>query len=86
MTRSRETAVVELPAEQEELAQRVYQRLKGRMDEELLAMVRLMMSKPNHEIFGPGEFELREKLNAVGATILEESANERAKSKKGVLR
>jgi hypothetical protein len=49
-------------------------------------MVRLMMSKPNHEIFGPGEFELREKLNAVGATILEESANERAKSKKGVLR
>jgi tRNA A37 N6-isopentenylltransferase MiaA len=86
MTRSRETAVVELSAEHEELAQRVYQRLKGRMDEELLAMVRLMMSKPNHEIFGPGEFELREKLNAVGATILEESANERAKSKKGVLR
>ena len=76
----------ELSAEQEDLAQRVYQRLKRRMDEELLAMVRMMMSKPNHEIFGAGEFELREKLNALGATILQESANERAKSKKGVLR
>ena len=86
MTRNHQAAAVALSAEQEELAQRVYLRLKGRMDEELLAMVRMMMSKPNHEIFGPGEFELREKLNAVGATILEESANERAKSKKGVLR
>lgn len=85
MTRQQQTAAVELSAEQEELAQRVYQRLQGRMDEELLGMVRMMMSKPNHEIFGPGEFELREKLNDVGATILEESAHERAKSKKGVL-
>jgi tRNA A37 N6-isopentenylltransferase MiaA len=84
MTRNRPTAAVALSAEQEELAQRVYQRLKGRMDEELLGMVRMMMSKPNHEIFGPGELELRERLNDVGATILEESANER--SKKGVLR
>lgn len=84
MTRQQQAAAVELSAEQEELAQRVYQRLRGRMDEELLGMVRMMMSKPNHEIFGPGEFELRERLNDVGATILEESANER--SKKGVLR
>lgn len=84
MVRQQRAAAVELSAEQEELAQRVYQRLKGRMDEELLGMVRMMMSKPNHEIFGPGELELRERLNDVGATILEESANER--SKKGVLR
>ncbi len=75
---------VELSAEQEELAQRIYQRLRSKMDEELLAMVRLMASKADHEIFGPGEFELHDKLNDVGATILEESANER--SKKGVLR
>ena len=85
MTRSnRQRQAVELSAEQEELAQRIYQRLQSKMDEELLAMVRLMASKADHEIFGPGEFELRDKLNEVGATILEESANER--SKKGVLR
>ena len=85
MTRSnRQRQAVELSGEQEELAQRIYQRLRSKMDEELLAMARLMASKADHEIFGPGEFELRDKLNDVGATILEESANER--SKKGVLR
>jgi len=73
---------VELNQEQEELAQRIYQRLRTRMDEELLAMARLMASKQPHEIFGRGEFELRDKLNQVGATLVAEAANER--SKKGV--
>ena len=73
-----------LAAEQEELAQALYQRIRVKLDEELLAMARLMASKQAHEIFGKGEFELRDKLNAVGATLLEEAANER--SKKGVLR
>jgi len=85
MAKQRSTqAAVELSQEQEELAQRIYQRLRTKMDEELLAMARLMAGKADHEIFGPGEFELRDKLNAVGATIVAESANERAK--KGVLR
>lgn len=73
---------VELSAEQEELAQRVYQRLRTKMDEELLAMVRMLAGKANHELFGPGEFELRDKLNEVGATVLQEAVNERRK--KGV--
>lgn len=77
-------AEVELSAEQEELAQRIYQRLRTRMDDELLAMARLMAGKADHEIFGQGEFELRDKLHEVGATIVAESANERAK--KGVPR
>jgi hypothetical protein len=84
MARKQTTKVAELSAEQEALAQRVYQKLRAKMDDELLAMARLMASKADHEIFGPGEFELRDKLNEVGATILAESANERAK--KGVPR
>lgn len=75
--------VVELSAEQEALAQRVFEKVRGRASEELLDMVRLMMSKADHEIFGPGEFELRDKLNQFGAMVVEEAANERAK--KGVL-
>ena len=75
---------VELSAEQEALAQRIYEKLRAKMDEELLSMARLMASKQDHEIFGPGEFELRDKLNDVGAKIVEASANERAK--KGVPR
>jgi hypothetical protein len=77
-------AAVKLDEDQEELAQRIYQRLRTKMDEELLAMARLMASKQPHEIFGKGEFELRDKLNQVGATIVAEAANER--SKKGVPR
>lgn len=73
-----------LAAEQEELAQALYQRMRVKMDEELLAMARLMAAQKDHEIFGKGEFELRDKLNEVGATLLAEAANER--SKKGVLR
>lgn len=77
-------SAVALSAEQEALAQRIYVKLQAKMDEELLAMARLMASKPDHELFGRGEFELRDKLNEVGAKVLETSANERAK--KGVPR
>lgn len=85
MRKERQGSVaVELTQEQEELAQRIYQRLQARLNEELLAMARLMASKADHEIFGKGEFELRDKLNQVGATIVAEAANER--SKKGVPR
>ena len=84
MSGHKKQLAVELSAEQEALAQRVYEKLRGQADEALLAMVRLMMSKADHEIFGPGEFELRDKLNQLGATIVAEAANERAK--KGVPR
>jgi len=73
------TKSVPLAVEQEELAQAIYQRIRVKMDEELLALARLMASQKDHEIFGKGEFELRDKLNAVGATLLEEAANERSK-------
>lgn len=82
MKERRKAVALELTQEQEELAQRIYQRLQTKMDAELLAMARLMASKADHEIFGKGEFELRDKLNQVGATIAQEAVNER--SKKGV--
>ena len=37
------------------------------------------------ELFGPGEFELRDRLHSLGAMLVEEAVNEQAKSKKGVL-
>ena len=82
MASQKKQLAVKLSAEQEALAQRIYQKLRTKMDSELLDMARLMASKADHEIFGPGEFELRDRLNEVGATIVAESANERAK--KGV--
>ncbi len=78
-SRTKQGPAVELSAEQEAEAQRIYTRIKDKMNEELLGMVRHMASKADHEIFGVGEFELRDKLNEFGAKLLEESANERAK-------
>jgi len=83
-SRTKQGQAVELSAEQEAEAQRIYDRIKDKMNEELLGMVRHMASKADHEIFGVGEFELRDKLNEFGAKLLEEAANERAK--KGVPR
>ena len=47
-------------------------------------MVRALVAKEPGKIFGEGEFELRDRLNQVGATVLEESVN--AQAKKGVPR
>ena len=81
MARQNQKPVVELSAEQEALAQRVYEKIRGKAEEELRDMVRLMMSKADHEFFGPGEFELRDKLNQFGAMVVEEAANERSKKR-----
>ena len=49
-----------------------------------VAKRRPMAAKADHEIFGKGKFELRDKLDQVGATIVAAAANGR--SKKGVPR
>lgn len=81
-TRARQRPTVELSADQEALAQQVYQRIRGKAEDELREMVRAMIAKAPAELFGPGEFELRDRLNDFGARVLEESVN--AQAKKGV--
>jgi hypothetical protein len=79
--RNRSAEAVELSADQEALAQRVYAKLRMTMEQELLAMARLMASQPDHELLGRGEFALRDKLNEVGAKVLETAVNERSKKR-----
>ena len=71
----------DLSADQEADAQRIYEKLRATVDAELLAMARLMAGQPDHELLGRGEFELRDKLNEVGAKVLETAVNERAKKR-----
>ena len=78
----RQQRTAELSADQESLAQVVFQRIKGKLDDELLDMVRALIVKAPEELFGAVEFELRDRLNQVGVTVLEESVN--AQAKKGV--
>jgi hypothetical protein len=70
---------VELDAEQEAEAQRIYERLRGAFDEELKTMARFMASKANHQLFGQTEFDLRDRVHELGARVLETAADERQK-------
>lgn len=70
---------VELNDEQEAEAQRIYERLRGAFDEELKTMARFMASKPNGQLFGQTEFELRDQVHELGARVLETAADERQK-------
>ena len=75
---------VSLSAQQEAEAQRIYERLRNAFDEELKTMARFMASKPNHQLFGQTEFDLRDRVLALGARVLEAAADER--QKKGRIR
>jgi hypothetical protein len=75
---------VALDANQEAEAERLYERLRGAFDDELKRMARLMASKPNRQLFGQTEFELRDRIHELGAQLLEAAADER--QKKGRLR
>ena len=80
---TRQQGNVELSTDQEVLAQQVFERIKGKLNDELLDAVQAMIVKAPEELFGAGEFELRDRLNQVGVTVLEEAVN--AQAKKGVL-
>ena len=66
------TARVTLSVEKEAEAQALAQRIHDLADEEILRMARLLVSKPEREIFGDTEFQLRDMVLKVGAKALEE--------------
>jgi hypothetical protein len=68
-----------LTPEQEVEAQRIYRLLKQACDDDLLQMARLLASKPNHQLLGATEFELRERVLQIGAKAVETALDERKK-------
>lgn len=72
----------ELSAEQQAEADRIYQRIREAFDAEARRLAKLMASKDDRHLFGQTEFELRDRVHALGAEVLEATAAER--SKKGV--
>lgn len=53
-------------------AQALAKRIRELADEEVVQMARLLVSKPEHEIFGETEFELRDIVLKVGRKAFEE--------------
>lgn len=70
---------VQLTAEQRAEAERIETRLKAAFSQELKRMAELLASKPNGQLFGQAEFELRDRCHALGAEVLEVAAEERVK-------
>lgn len=59
--------------------QRVYELIGRVADQELRRMAKLLAGKKNSELFGKTEFELRDRVHALGAKALEAVAAERQK-------
>ena len=60
-----------LSPELEAKAQELLARLRPPAEGELLALARLLVSKPDHEIFGDTEFEARDIVHDLGAKAFE---------------
>lgn len=64
--------------------QLIYERLAGCFDEECRRMAQFLAGKDDSNLFGQTEFELRDRVHALGAKALEAVADER--QKKGRIR
>jgi hypothetical protein len=64
--------------------QRIYERLEACFEEERKRVAKLLADKDDSNLFGQTEFDLRDRVHALGAKALEVVADER--QKKGRLR
>jgi hypothetical protein len=72
-------ANLQLTAEQEQEAQRLADLVMVRTREEVLQIARLLVSKPDRELLGKTEFEVRDRVHKIGAHALETALEERKK-------
>jgi hypothetical protein len=68
-----------LTSEQEAQAQRLAEIIGKRVQQEALNMARIMASKPDSELLGAAEFQLRERSHQLAAHAIETALNERKK-------
>ena len=72
-------ADLHLTPEQEAEAQRLAAIIAEKAHEEALHMARLLVSKKDHELLGDTEFEIRDRVHAIGAHAIESAINRRKK-------
>ena len=68
-----------LTPEQAELAERIYQTLRQAADADLRDLAELLASKPDRQLLGQTEFEVRDRVHALGAKALQTALDERKK-------
>jgi hypothetical protein len=72
-------APLNLTPEQEAEAQRLAVIVGKKAQEEALQMMRIMVSKPDAQLLGATEFEIRDRAHALAAKAIETVLNERKK-------
>jgi hypothetical protein len=72
-------ADIVLTPEQEAEAQRLAELVTQKAKQEVLAITRLLVSKPDREMLGATEFEVRDRVHQIGAFAIEAALNERKK-------
>jgi len=72
-------ANVDLTPEQEQEAQRLAEIILEKTKAEALQMARLLASKPDRELLGATEFEMRDRVHTIGAFAVETAVNQRKK-------
>lgn len=60
-------------------AEQIYQRIRSAFDDEARRLAQLMASKETRHIFGQTEYQVRDRVHALGAQVLEATAEERIK-------
>ena len=68
-----------LSPEQEVEAQRIAAIVVKKAQEETLQMVRILMSKPDAQLLGASEFEVRDRAHKLAANAIQTVLNERKK-------
>jgi hypothetical protein len=68
-----------LPEEQARLAQQLFDSLQAAAQHDLRAIAELLATKPDHQLFGATEFELREMVLRLGAKALQAGVEQRKK-------
>jgi hypothetical protein len=78
MTRKHSSQAV-LSVEQKAEADLIYERIRGAFDAEARRLAELMASKETRQIFGETEYQIRDRVHALGAEVLAATAEERVK-------
>ncbi len=68
-----------LNPEQAELSDRIYQSLRQAADTDLRGLADLLASKPDRQLLGQTEFEVRDLVHKIGAKAFETALEERKK-------
>src|SRR6516164_8357965 len=68
-----------LTPEQAEQAERIFQSLRQAVESDLRSLAELLASKPDRQLLGQTEFEVRDRVHTIGAKAIETALKERKK-------